>query len=186
MPSHLPITDLCPDNLQNDVEKAALVALIAHRGQKDLDGRPVILHPFSVATNGATDDECIVGFLHDIVEDTDYTLEDLRAVGFSETVLEAVQLLTHEDGISYEDYLKRIKESGNELALHVKITDVCRNLARSQRSGIERLEQKYWSAYLYLLSDEERESLLRSMKAEQELDEMLAEHEKRKAKRNGD
>ena len=57
MNSILPMTDICTDNLENDVEKALLVALIAHKGQKDLDGHPVILHPLTVALSGKNDKE---------------------------------------------------------------------------------------------------------------------------------
>ena len=83
---------------------------------------------------GETEQEKKAGFLHDVVEDTDLTLEDLRRQGIEEDVLAAVDLLTHRDGISYEDYVRNIVASGNETAIHVKLNDLRQNIGRAADS----------------------------------------------------
>ena len=152
--SILPINDICPDNLNNDIEKASLVSMIAHNGQKDLDGNPVFLHPMTVALSGKTNDERIVGFLHDVVEDSKYTFNDLRAVGFSERIIEALQLLTHDEKDSYEEYVKRIKDSGNSLAIAVKLNDLHHNIERGKAGAHINLVKKYEKALRYLTNGE--------------------------------
>jgi len=154
MNSTLHITDLCPDNLTNDVEKALLIALIAHNGQKDLDGNPVILHPMTVSLAGKTDDEKIVGLLHDVVEDTDYTFDDLRQAGFADHIIEALQLLTHQEGTPYLEYVQRIKDSGNKLAIAVKLNDLHHNLARGRAHNYTRLITKHTQALAVFASEE--------------------------------
>ena len=178
MPFTLSITDLCPDNLQNGVEKAALVALIAHQGQKDLDGNPVFLHPMTVALEGKTDDEKIVGFLHDVVEDTDYTFDDLRAVGFADHIIEALQLLTHEEGTPYDEYVQRIKDSGNELARNVKLNDLQHNLRRGRAGGYIRLVEKHEKALRLLLPEDELRALQMKEEAERKTAEILERFKK--------
>ena len=106
------------------IEETLQIALDAHRGQKDLDGRPALLHPIAVGLMGSNDTEIMTGFLHDVVEDTALTLEDLRGKGVEEDVLAALQLLTHDDGQDYFEYVRRIAESGNITAIHVKTNDL--------------------------------------------------------------
>lgn len=116
------------------LEEITQLAIAAHSGQKDMIGNPAILHVLAVGLMGETEQEKKAGFLHDVVEDTTYTLEDLRAQGIEEDVLAAVDLLTHRDGISYEDYVKHIVASGNETAIHVKLNDLRQNLGRAADS----------------------------------------------------
>ena len=97
----------------------------AHKEQTDQSGMPYVFHPFHVAEQMKDEDSTIVALLHDVVEDTSYTLEDLRGFGFSDRVLEAVSLLTHEEDVSYVDYLEKIK--GNALAKTVKLADIMHN-----------------------------------------------------------
>ena len=85
------------------VDEIIRIAVNAHDGQKDLEGNPAILHVLAVGLMGENELEQKVGFLHDVVEDTDLTIEDLRKMGVEEEVLEAEDLLTHQGGISYED-----------------------------------------------------------------------------------
>ena len=77
-------------------KKALKLAYAAHAGQVDKAGMPYIFHPYEVALQVQAEEEVCAALLHDVVEDTDWTMEDLRAAGFPETVLEAVQLLTHD------------------------------------------------------------------------------------------
>ena len=110
----------------------------AHEGQIDKSGRPYYLHPLRVAMRLAsgTADERHAALLHDVVEDTTLTLQDLRALGYSERVLELVDILTRRKpaGESHREYLERIVASGDRAALRVKLADLYDNmsLARSR------------------------------------------------------
>lgn len=121
------------------IEEIPQLAIRAHSGQKDMIGNPAILHVLAVGLMGETEQEKKAGFLHDVVEDTDLTLEALRSQGVEEDVLAAVDLLTHRDGVSYEDYVRNIVASGNEIAIHVKLNDLRQNLGRAADSML-RLE----------------------------------------------
>ena len=112
------------------IEETLQIALDAHRGQKDLDGRPALLHPIAVGLMGSNDTEIMTGFLHDVVEDTALTLEDLRGKGVEEDVLAALQLL-----------VRRIAESGNITAIHVKTNDLRHNLERGLKTYARAGEQ---------------------------------------------
>ena len=78
------------------VEAALRIALKAHTGQKDLDGYPEILHPLAVGIAGDNEEEVITGFLHDVVEDSTLTFDDLLREGVDENIIEALKLLTHD------------------------------------------------------------------------------------------
>ena len=95
------------------IEETLRIALEAHEGQKDLDGKPVVLHPIAVGLMGCNDAETKTGFLHDAVEDSELTLDELRGRGVDEDVLAALQLLTHAKTEDYFDYVRRITASGN-------------------------------------------------------------------------
>ena len=116
------------------IEEITQLAVAAHSGQKDMIGNPAILHVLAVGLMGETELEQKAGFLHDVVEDTPLTIEDLRTDGVEEEVLAAVDLLTHRDGISYEKYVKNIVASGNRIAIHVKLNDLRHNLLRAEHS----------------------------------------------------
>ncbi|NVN97530.1 HD domain-containing protein [Candidatus Nomurabacteria bacterium] len=104
------------------IEKAIEIALKAHSGQMDKAGSPYILHPLRVMLQMSDDEEKMAAILHDVVEDSDVSMDDLKAAGFPETVLQAVDLLTHKDSESYEEYLAKIKP--NPMALVVKLADL--------------------------------------------------------------
>lgn len=116
------------------VEEALQIALDAHKGQKDLDGNPAVLHPVAVGLMGCNDAETKAGFLHDVMEDTALMLEDLRGKGVEEDVLAALQLLTHDEGQDYFEYVRKIAESGNITAIHVKVNDLRHNLERGLKT----------------------------------------------------
>jgi len=117
------------------LEKAIEIALRAHTGQKGKDGSPYILHPLRIMTRMGSDEERIAAVLHDVVEDSDITLDDLRTTGFPEDVLTVVKLLTHEEGISYEDYVERLKS--HPIARRIKLADLEDNSDIRRLSGIE-------------------------------------------------
>ena len=109
------------------VEKAISLAVEAHAGEVDKQGKPYILHPLHLMMQMETAEEMITAVLHDVVEDTALTLEDLRQQGFPEAVLEALALLTHDTAsTSYEEYVAAIKP--NPLACKVKLADLAHNM----------------------------------------------------------
>jgi (p)ppGpp synthase/HD superfamily hydrolase len=116
------------------------------------DGSPYILHPLRPMMQMHTDEERIVAILHDVVEDTEVTLNDLQEAGFGENVLEAVRLLTHEDDLSYEDYVLRLKS--NPLARKVKLADLNDNADLCKMSGNEEKDlarlKKYHHGWMLL------------------------------------
>ena len=128
------------------VEKCLELAVRAHRGQRDRDGNAVILHPLIVGSMGQTNAEKCVGFLHDVLEDTSLTLDDLRKEGISESLLEALQLCTHPAHLTYTDYVNRILQSGNVTAIQVKKNDLTHNLARGKAFGYPDLVRKHRTA----------------------------------------
>lgn len=117
------------------IEDALRIAIDAHEGDTDLDGLPVILHPLTVGLAGRNRQEMVAGFLHDVVEDTDKTFDDLAQLGVDPEVIEALQLLTHDKQTSYADYVERIATSCNPIALHVKFNDLTHNLQRGRAGG---------------------------------------------------
>ena len=114
------------------IEDIIRIAVRAHDGQKDMVRNPAILHVLAVGLMGQTDEEKKAGILHDVVEDSEMTISGLRAEGVEEDVLEAVDLLTHRDGVSYEDYVRHIVESRNNTAIQVKLNDLHHNLWRAK------------------------------------------------------
>lgn len=116
----------------NPIDIALRIATVAHAGQLDRDGYPVILHPLTVGLMGHTDEEKIAGFLHDVVEDSDITFDDLLKEGIPTGIVNAVRLLTHEKVTDYFDYVQRIIDSGNPIALQVKYNDLQHNYSRGK------------------------------------------------------
>lgn len=122
-----------PNENPSQIEIALEIALKAHKGQRDLDGKPVILHPLTVALKGNNEDEIVAGLLHDVVEDTGYTFVDLMNAGISAKVVDALRLLTHEKGTDYLDYVRRIADSHNPIAINTKCNDLEHNLERGRK-----------------------------------------------------
>lgn len=130
--------------MSNAIDIALQIAVKAHEGQKDKDGNPVILHPITVGMMGNTDEEKIAGFLHDVVEDTSYTFDDLVEKGIPVSIVQALRLLTHEEGVDYYDYVQRIIDSQNPIALQVKYNDLRHNYARGKAYPL--LQKKHGKA----------------------------------------
>lgn len=106
------------------LNKAHKVAKFAHEGQVDKGGKPYIAHPLAVADMVSEELEKVVALLHDVVEDTPVTLEELQRY-FPSDVCNAIHLLTKKNDEDYCAYLARIKE--NPLARAVKIADMTHN-----------------------------------------------------------
>ena len=137
---------------QDTVEKCIKIAMEAHEGQRDRDGNAVILHPLLVGSMGVTDAEKCVGFLHDVVEDTDWTFDDLRNEDVPEEVIKALELCTHKDDQNYYEYVQHIIDSGNITAMHVKQNDLRHNIARGKAFGYPDLVAKHEKA-LQMIED---------------------------------
>lgn len=112
------------------LEKAIEIALEAHRGQIDKSGKIYILHPMRVMLRGQTEDQMIVGILHDTVEDTPVTIDMLKKEGFSQTVLDAIACISKNKGEDYEHFIMRILP--NPLATQVKLYDLEDNMNRDR------------------------------------------------------
>ena len=138
-------------------KQAMCLAYAAHHGQLDKSGVPYILHPVHLAEQMDDEISCCVALLHDTVEDTDVTLEDLAKI-FPAAVVEAVSLLTHREGVAYFDYVRAIKR--NPVAIKVKLADLAHNGDQSRCIGTditpERMaawKEKYAKAYAILTEE---------------------------------
>ncbi|MFN7972074.1 MAG: GTP pyrophosphokinase [Acidobacteriota bacterium] len=140
---------------QATLEDAILLSVQAHRGQRDKVGKPYVLHPLRMMLALESDDERIVAVLHDVVEDTPHTFEDLRARGFSEDVIAALGCVTRRPDETYDAFIDRVK--GNPLAVRVKIADLEDNM------DVKRLTS---------VGEKDRERLARYVKAWRELREL--------------
>lgn len=98
--------------------------------------------------------EMCVGFLHDVVEDSDYTFEKLREMGVALKVIRALQVLTHDKAMPYMYYIRSIEASGNTTALNVKLNDLRHNLLRGSIGGHTKHVEKHSKALDYLLRNE--------------------------------
>lgn len=125
--------------------KAARIAFKAHEGAYDACGLPYIMHPLHVAEQMTNETATAAALLHDVVEDTDITLDDLRAEGFREDIIKTVELLTHRDDVPYEEYLTKIKE--DPVALAVKLADIAHNMDESRFRGAAEPIPPEWIAH---------------------------------------
>lgn len=138
-----------------NIEKALEIAIKAHSGQVDKAGKAYILHPLRLMNQFVDEDLMIVSILHDVVEDSNVSLEDLIDAGFSLTIVNAINCLTKRKDENYQDFIERTKS--NSLAKQVKIVDIKDNLNISRlikplsQNDIERLK-KYQMALFSLES----------------------------------
>ena len=109
----------------NLTKKALRLCFAAHKEQVDKSGLPYVFHPFHLAEQMTEELTTVTALLHDVIEDTHYTLSDLREMGFPEEVLAALTLLTHDDDTPYLDYVARLKS--NPIARAVKLADLRHN-----------------------------------------------------------
>lgn len=116
----------------NQLEKAITIALKAHESQVDKGKKTYILHPLRLMVQMPTEELQIIAVLHDVVEDSEYTFEDLISQGFSDEVINALRALTKQENEEYSNFILRVKT--NPLATKVKIADLKDN------SNIDRLQ----------------------------------------------
>ena len=109
----------------------------AHKEQVDKSGIPYVFHPFHLAEQMQTEETTVVALLHDLVEDTPYTIEDLKGMGFDENITDAIALMTHADDVDYMDYVREIKK--NPIAKAVKLADLKHN---SDLTRLDTIDEK--------------------------------------------
>ena len=185
------------------LQRAIEIATEAHKGQFDKSGKDYIGHPLRVMEMGKTEEEKIVGVLHDVIEDTDWTFETLAEEGFSKEVIDALRCVTKlSENENYDDFIERIKK--NPLAVAVKINDLSdnmdiRRLPYLSDKDVKRLK-KYLKAYKKLIGEplysiyaarqenpnaydpwtEDDDKLLKEMRSEGKSVANIAEHFRRK------
>ena len=129
------------------LERAIAIAAEAHAGQKDHARAPYILHPIRLMIQMDSEEAMMVAVLHDVVEDSVWTLDDLRKEGFSIEVLNAVDCLTHrdEEGEDYWDYIQRAKS--DPIAIKVKLADLEDNLNPDRLNEVTEKDEKRFDRY---------------------------------------
>lgn len=135
---------------------AMQIAYRAHHGQVDKSQIPYIYHPIHLAEQMTDEYTTCVALLHDVVEDTEVTLEELAKV-FPAEVVDAVGLMTHDPAVSYPEYVRHIKQ--NPLACQVKLADLKHNMDitridKPDEKALSRINDKYKKA-LQILQQEE-------------------------------
>ena len=140
--------DLC-----DILDKVILFSAAKHQGQRDKAGFPYILHPIEVMCSVETIEEKIVAITHDLIEDTDTTLEDLRVIGVPDYLLKSIDSVTKRYNESYNNFIKRASE--DIIGIKVKLADIKHN---TRKDRIEKLDiivvrnlmNKYYSALDFL------------------------------------
>ena len=135
-------------------KKAMQIAFATHINQQDKSKVAYVFHPYHLAEQMSDEVSICVALLHDVVEDSETTFDDLSEKGISEQVVDAIKLMTHDHSVDYMEYVQNIKDSGNECAIRVKLADLKHNSDLSRISDIkeedlERLE-KYKDAIALL------------------------------------
>ena len=125
-------------------KKALKISFNAHKNQVDKSGMPYVYHPFYLAEQMDDEYSTCVALLHDVVEDTNISIDDLKSEGFPIEVINAIELMTHDDSVPYLDYVKTIKT--NPIASKVKLADLKHNsdLSRldvADNKALERVEK---------------------------------------------
>lgn len=147
--------------MENMLEKAIITAAKAHMGQEDKGGHPYILHPIRVMLGCESMEEKTVAILHDVLEDTLLTAEDLAREGFPPEIVEAVVCLTREEGGDYAIYIEKVCR--NRLAAGVKLADLADNMDLNRLPG---------------LTQRDFQRLERYIRAKRRVEQALAEWEK--------
>ncbi len=129
------------------LSKAIEIAVKAHDGQKDKAGKPYILHPLHVMMQMDTEEEQCVAVLHDVLEDTEVTYNELKET-FEDmypyyNVADSVNILSRKEGEKYYDFIKKIKKSGDRIALKVKLADIAHNSSEERLKCLDDDEAEY-------------------------------------------
>jgi (p)ppGpp synthase/HD superfamily hydrolase len=128
------------------LQSALEIAVGAHHGQTDRYGAPYILHPLRVMERVETETEKIVAILHDVVEDTKWTFDDLRKKGFGDEIIQALDCLTKREGEPYEDFVNR--SAANPLARRIKLADLEDNMDIRRMQAVTAKDAERLAKYL--------------------------------------
>lgn len=126
-------------------KKALKLSFEAHKNQFDKSGVPYVYHPFHLAEQMETEETTIVALLHDVVEDTTFSLDDLSAAGFPGNVIDAIALMTHDKSVPYLDYVAKIKS--NPIARVVKLADLKHNSDVTRLDAVDEKAMKRIQKY---------------------------------------
>lgn len=127
-------------------KKALRLCFEAHKDQNDKGGIPYVFHPFHLAEQMKDEDTTIVALLHDVIEDTDYTFDDLKTFGFDDVIIDALKLMTHDESVPYMEYVMAIKT--NPIARAVKLADLQHNSDLSRLDVIDEKALKRKDKYM--------------------------------------
>lgn len=174
-------------------KKALRLSFAAHKDAKDKSNIPYVYHPYAVAERMTDEISTAVALLHDVVEDTEITLEDLKKDGYPKEVTDALALMTHAPNVPYFDYIKKLSES--DVARRVKISDLKHNMDLSRMESITDRDiarrEKYVTAIEMLLCDGFHRFMLNGepfslIKSKKKTVELRLYDEKRQAVKIGD
>ena len=131
------------------VKKACEISYDAHREDRDKGGYPYVFHPFYLAAQMDDEESTCAALLHDVVEDHGerYSFADLSQAGFPESVLHALRLLTHADGVPYMDYVRELAK--DPVARKVKLADLRHNTDLRRLNGVR---PKKYDLYLQAIA----------------------------------
>lgn len=124
--------------------EALTFAMVAHDGQYDRSGLPYILHPINVANQLETEEEMILGLLHDVVEDTEIPLSEIR-LRFGDRIAEALDLLTKRPDEEYMDYIERV--ATDPLAIRIKLADLNHNMDPARHPHPDEWDKEHLDKY---------------------------------------
>lgn len=147
-------------------KKAIIFMFEKHKNQKDKSGIPYVYHPLHVAESMPDEITTTVALLHDVVEDTKTSFDDLKKAGFPDEVIEVIKIMTHNPKDDYFSYIEKIGK--NKIARTVKLKDLEHNMdiSRINEVTITDLERvrKYKRCYEYLTNIEKEESRNKKVK----------------------
>lgn len=163
MDSYLDMAKIIHLQKLDELAKANMLVLIVFKDVKDKAGEPYIRHLNKVSESFKDDKSKCVAMLHDLVEDTSFTFDDLISLGFSKDVIDTLKLLTN-DLKDYDKYIDRLLKSDNILAKKVKMADLLDNMNLNRfdeldKTNFDRVKNKYIKTYIKLIEDLERRIL---------------------------
>ena len=133
---------------------AMKIAYDAHKDQTDLSGVPYVFHPYHLAEQMDDEKSTIIALLHDVVEDSRYSFDDLAIFGFDRDIINTLKLLTRDKSETYEDYIKKL--ASDPYAVKIKTADLIHNSdptrCNHNTPKTEKLKQRYKTALKYLQS----------------------------------
>ena len=140
----------------DNTKRAIKLAYEAHAGQTDKSGLPYIHHPLHLAEQMQDESTTILALLHDVVEDTQYSIEDIEAMGFDREITDALRLMTHDQRVPYMEYVGKLKK--NPLARTVKLADLRHNSDISRLNEVTEKDLKRIEKYRAAIELLERET----------------------------